>query len=133
MTIINRRKALALVPSAITALVPLPAAAKVITVRKICPVERYWANWKKADADYIRICQSAEGTRSEVLHASPEYIEAHSRMIFNQKLLANAVPTTIGGMIALCEYQQQFLEFEINDDQLAIAANMITSLKQLPT
>ncbi|MFK5977362.1 MAG: hypothetical protein QM488_00555 [Rhizobiaceae bacterium] len=128
MSIISRREALALVPAAITTLVPFSAAARAITVRKICPTERFWQNFLQARCDF-----ETAGAKPGAENADTfECAEAFERMHFNESLLLNAQPTTIGGMIALSEYLQDFMEQQPDADQIVIVSNLIASLKQLP-
>ena len=128
MTVINRRKALALVPAAITALVPFSAPAKAFTIRKVCSTERLWQNFLQARRDFETAADKQDAGNADTF----ECAEAYERMRFNESLLLDALPTTIGGVIALSEYLQDFMEDQPDDDQIIIVSHLIASLKQLP-
>jgi len=127
MSIISRRRALTIVPAVITALVPF-SAAKAISIRKICHAERLWQNFQQARRDFETAGQKPGAENADTF----ECVEAFERMQFIEGLLLDAQPTTIGGMIALSEYLQDFMEQQPDDDQIIIVANLISSLKQLP-
>lgn len=127
MSIIDRRKALSIIPSTIVALVPFAAPAKAFTIRKICPTERLWQNFLQARRDFETLGQKPGNENLDTF----ECVEVFERMHFNEALLLDAKPTTIGGMIALSEYLQDFMEQQPDDDQIIIVANLIASLKQL--
>ncbi|MBL4598994.1 MAG: hypothetical protein JKX93_08490 [Rhizobiaceae bacterium] len=105
------------------------SAAKAITVRKICRAERYWENFLNARKNFETACDnSATGEWN-----TPECVEAQQRMYFNENLLLESQPTTIGGMVALSEYLQDFMEQQPDPDQIVIVSHLIASLKQLPS